>query len=135
MFNSELFEISEKAYKRIDKEDIQERNQRLEKEILKIIKAHSPYIGDNGVVEINYNSKTHEYYILNIIVSSHMQKYFEEEYSLYYIGKNYVPYKNGFGDYYILSFLWDSIEYNIKNRSNPKAEVITRKLNKSDHTI
>lgn len=133
MFDSELFEISEKVYKRIDKEDIQERNQILEKEVLKIIKAHSPYIGDNGMVEINYNSKRGEYFILNSIINSHRQKYFEEEYSLYYIGKTYVPYNNGCGDFYVLSFLWDSIEYNIKNMFNPEATEITRKLNKTGH--
>lgn len=141
MSNSGLFEISEKAFRRIDKEKIcdnityvtddsfdekefvtnaLEKNQKLEKEVLKIIKIHSPFIDDDGIVEISYNQKRGEYFILDNIINSHMQRYFEEKYSLYYVDKKYVPYDNGYGNYYKLTFIWNSVEYYIKNMSKTK---------------
>ena len=134
MFDSKLFEISEKASNRIDKEKIEKRNQKQEKDVLRVIKMHRGAIDDNGMLVLNGNTKTGEYQILNSIITSHRQKYFEEEYSLYYVDKKYVPYNNGFGNYDVITFIWNSLEYNNKNLGNSEAKEIIKKLNKAGHT-
>lgn len=122
MFNSELYQISEESFKSINHEDLQKRNQKIEGEILEIIKAFSYTIDENGIAKIRISSKEkpYEYDIFNNMISSGRLKYFEEEYSLYFLGNEYVEV---YSDVYnVITFIWNSLEYNIRNMSQAKED-------------
>ena len=121
MFDSELYEISEEAFKSINHKDFQKRNQKIEKEVLEIIKAFSYTIDENGIAKIRISSKDnpYEYDIFNSMINSGRLKYFEEEYSLYFLSDEYVEvYSDA---YNVITFIWNSLEYNIRNISQIKS--------------
>ena len=127
MFNSELYKISEKALKSLNEEDIKNRNLQMETEVAEIIKNYSYAINKNGIAKIrvfskNYKNENPDYKVLRSIIDSGRQKYFEEEYSLYFVGDESIEVQD---TYNMITFIWNSIEYNSKN--NPQ---VKRKLNK-----
>lgn len=127
MFNSELYKISEKALKSLNEEDIKNRNLQMETEVAEIIKNYSYAINKNGIAKIrvfskNYKNENPDYKVLRSIIDSGRQKYFEEEYSLYFVGDESIEAQD---TYNMITFIWNSIEYNLKN--NPQ---VKRKLKK-----
>ncbi len=118
MFNKELFEISEKAFKSINQQDVQERFQKTEREVLGIIKAFANTLDENGIAHIrvpsrNYKSENPDYEVLRSIIDSGWQKYFEDEYSLYFVGDESIE---SYSDVYNeITFIWNSLEYNKRN--------------------
>ena len=127
MFNSELYKLSEKALKSLNEEDIKNRNLQMETEVAEIIKNYSYAINKNGIAKIrvfskNYKNENPDYKVLRSIIDSGRQKYFEEEYSLYFVGDESIEAQDA---YNMITFIWNSIEYNSKN--NPQ---VKRKLNK-----
>ncbi len=123
MFDIELFEISENAYKMINQEDIQKRSKETEKKVLEIIKKYSYTIDENGIAKIrvfskNTNSDMDEYKILRSILESGRQRYFEEEYSLYFVSDEFI--ESGLDEFNMITFVWDSIDYNIRNKYKTK---------------
>lgn len=123
MFDKELFEISENAYKMINQEDIQKRSKETEKKVLEIIKKYSYTIDENGIAKIrvfskNSNSDMDEYKILRSILESGRQRYFEEEYSLYFVSDEFI--ESGLDEFNMITFVWDSIDYNIRNKYKTK---------------
>lgn len=115
MFDSELYEISEETFKSINCKELQKRNQKMEKEALEIIKAYAYTIDENGIAKIRISSKEnpYEYDVFNSIINSGRLKYFEDEYSLYFLGDKHVEaYSNV---YNVITFIWNSLEYNIRN--------------------
>ena len=130
MFNSELFELSEKAFKSTNFKKLQKRKREMEKAVLEIIKQNYYRIDENGIVKIEeiYTEKTghkHDYDTLKSIIKLGMQKFFEEEYSLYFIGEAHD--KSADDVYHTITFIWDSVEYNIKNVSEATRRRITSK--------
>lgn len=121
MFDSELYEISEEAFKSINHKDSQKRNQKIEKEVLEIIKAYSYTIDENGIAKIRISSKEnpYEYDVFNSMINSGRLKYFEEEYSLYFLGNECVEVYTDV--YNVITFIWNSLEYNIRNMSKAKS--------------
>ena len=117
MFDSELYEISEEAFKSINHEELQKRNKKIEKEILEIIKAYSYTIDENGIAKLRISQKDnpYEYDVFRSMVNSGRLKHFEDEYSLYFLGDEYVEVYSD--SYNIINFIWNSIEYNIRNMS------------------
>ena len=123
MFDKELFEISESAYKMINQEDIQKRSKEIEKKVLEIIKKYSYTIDENGMAKIrvfskNSNGDIDEYKILRSILESGRQRYFEEEYSLYFVSDEFI--ESGLDEFNMITFVWDSIDYNIRNKYKTK---------------
>ena len=121
MFDKELYEISEEVFNSVNHKECQKRNQKMEKEALEIIKAYSYTIDENGIAKIRISSKEnpYEYDIFNSIINSGRLKYFEDEYSLYFLGDKYVEaYSNV---YNVITFIWNSLEYNAKNRPQAKS--------------
>ena len=121
MFDKELYEISEEAFKSINCKELQKRNQKIEKEVLEIIKAYSYTIDENGIAKIRISLKEnpYEYDVFNSIINSGRLKYFEEEYSLYFLGKEHIE---AYSDTYnIITFIWNSLEYNIKKMPQSKS--------------
>lgn len=121
MFNNELYEISEEAFRTINHENIQNRNKKIEKEVLEIIKAYSYNIDENGIAKIRISSKEspYEYDVLNSMINSGRLKYFEDEYSLYFLGDKHMEV---YSDVYnVITFIWNSLEYNIRNMSQAKS--------------
>ena len=121
MFDSELYEISKEAFKLINHKDFQKRNKKIEMEVLEIIKAYSYTIDENGIAKIRISQKDspYEYDVFNSMINSGMLKYFEDEYSLYFLGNEYVE---AYSDAYnVITFIWNSIEYNIRNMSQAKS--------------
>ena len=125
MFNDELFNISERFIKSTNLEDIEKRNREMEKAVLEIIKKHSNYINSDGISRIEIMSHKDEdyhynndYKVLSSIILLGKQKYFEEEYSLYFVSDDYVE---AYSDSYsVITFVWNSIEYNMKNKPKVK---------------
>ena len=122
MFDKELFKISEEAVDSINKEDFQKKNQKMEKKVLGIIKKHSytSMNDENGMVYITAasNNDNHEYSVLKSIITSGRQKYFEEEYSLYFFDEEYIEaYSECFN---MITFFWNSFEYNMRNKPKGK---------------
>lgn len=121
MFDKELYEISEEVFNSVNHKECQKRNQKMEKEALEIIKAYAYTIDENGIAKIRISQKEspYEYDVFNSIINSGRQKYFEEEYSLYFLGNEYVE---AYSDAYnVITFIWNSIEYNIRNMSQAKS--------------
>ena len=123
MFDKELFEISENAYKMINQEDIQKRSKEIEKKVLEIIKKYSYTIDENGIAKIRVfskptNTNTEEYETLRSILETGRQRYFEEEYSLYFVSDEYI--EGHLDEYNLITFVWDSVEYNIRNKYKTK---------------
>ena len=123
MFDKELFEISESAYKMINQVDIQKRYLENEKNVLEIIKKYSYNIDENGMAQIrvfskNSNSDMDEYKILRSILESGRQRYFEEEYSLYFVSDEFI--ESGLDEFNMITFVWNSIDYNIRNKYKTK---------------
>lgn len=121
MFDSELYEISEETFKSINHKNLQKRNQKIEKEVLDIIKAYSYTIDENGIAKIRISSKEnpYEYDVFNSMISSGRLKYFEKEYSLYFLDNKYVEVSSDV--YNVITFIWNSLEYNIRNMSQSKS--------------
>ncbi len=123
MFNSELFEISEKANKMINQEDIQKGHLENEKKVLEIIKKYSYTIDEKGMAKIsvlskNSNGDIDEYKILRSVMELGRQRYFEEEYSLYFVSDEFI--ESGLDEFNMITFVWDSIDYNIRNKYKTK---------------
>ncbi len=123
MFNSELFEISEKANKMINQEDIQKGHLENEKKVLEIIKKYSYTIDEKGMAKIsvlskNSNGDIDEYKILRSVMELGRQRYFEEEYSLYFVSDEFI--EAGLDEYNMITFVWNSVEYNIRNKSKTR---------------
>ncbi len=115
MFDRELYKISEETLKKINHEDLQKRNKKMDIEVLEIIKAYSYTINENGVAEIRISSDDNpfEYDVFSSIIDSGRLKYFEEEYSLYFLGEESVE---AYSDVYnVITFIWNSLEYNLRN--------------------
>ena len=122
MFNSELYKLSEKALKSLNEEDIKNRNLQMEMEVAEIIKKYSYAINKNGIAKIrvfskDYKNENPDYKVLRSIIDSGRQKYFEEEYSLYFVGDESIEAQDA---YNMITFIWNSIEYNFKN--NPQVK-------------
>ena len=67
----------------------------------------------NSIFKVDNDYKT-----LKSIIDSGLLKYYEQEYSLYFVGKEYVE---AYSDcYYTLTFNWNSFEYNMKYKDNSK---------------
>ena len=120
MFDSELYSISEEAFNSIDHKELQKRNQKIEKKVLEIIKKYAYSIDKDGFATIMVSSKErpHEYDALHSIINSGRQKYFEEEYSLYFLSDRRVELYSDVCS--IITFNWNSHEYYIRNM--PKAK-------------
>ena len=125
MFNKELFEISKKAVKIVDKKKLQEENKQLEENVLSILKKNSDSIDEDGLVRISVKSKkgdgsnNTDYDALESIVSLGKQTYYEEEYSLYYTGDDYIDAAFSY-PYSIICFTWNALEYNEKHKDKVK---------------
>ena len=133
MFNSELYEISEKAFESINYEYVQRRYQKLEKDVLKMIKKYAYKIDENGISRVRvlsrcfkgpsaysmrYSAPNAEYEVLKRIMDLGRQKYFEEEYSLYIVDTEHVELDDDRCD--AITFIWNSMEYNIRNMPEAK---------------
>ena len=121
MFDKELYEISEEVFNSMNHKECQKRNQKMEKEALEIIKAYAYTIDENGIAKIRISQKEnpYEYDVFNSIINFGRQKYFEEEYSLYFLGKEHVE---AYSDTYnIITFIWNSLEYNIRKMPQSKS--------------
>ena len=127
MFNKELFEISKKAVKIVDKKKLQEENKQLEENVLSILKKKSDSIDEDGLVRISVKSRNGDgshntdFYVLESIVSLGKQKYYEEEYSLYYTGDDYIDAAFSY-PYSIIYFTWNALEYNEKHKDKVKTK-------------
>ena len=107
----------------INQVDIQKRYLENEKNVLEIIKKYSYNIDENGMAQIrvfskNSNSDMDEYKILRSILESGRQRYFEEEYSLYFVSDEFI--ESGLDEFNMITFVWDSIDYNIRNKYKTK---------------
>lgn len=94
---------------------------KIEKEVLEIIKDYCYIIDENGLVKIRTSSgeKPREYNVFNSLIKSGRLKYFEEEYSLYFLSDERVE---AYSDIYrVITFIWNSLEYNMRNKPQSKS--------------
>ena len=116
MFDIELFRISEKVFENLDKDAIEKRNLELNKKIVEIIKKQCTHSTNTGLKFVSAASDENEedYIALMSIICLGKQKYYEEELSLYYIGIDSTHLGSK------IYFVWNGLEYNIKNDSYAK---------------
>ena len=121
MFDSELYSISEKAFNSTNHKELQKRNQKIENEVLEIIKKYAYAIDKNGIATIMISSKDepHEYDVFCSIINSGRLKHFEEEYSLYFLGEEHVEVYTDV--YNLITFIWNSHEYYKRNMPKVKS--------------
>ncbi len=122
MFDIELYEISEKAFNSMNHEERKKRNLKKEKKALEIIKAYAYTIDENGIarIRISLQDNPYEYYIFKSIIDSGRLKYFEDEYSLYFLGEERLEIYSDVRN--IITFIWNSLEYNIRNMPKAKSK-------------
>ena len=125
MFDKKLFEISESKIKSINVKEIEKRNKRMEKQVLDIVKKHCNLISEDGISIISVKSRKNayehneEYDVLKSIIESGRQKYFEDEYSLYFISDvDISAYSSSCS---VINFAWNALEYNKKNKPKARA--------------
>ena len=128
MFDKKLFEISESIVESINVKEIEKRNKQIEKQVLDIIQKHSDLINEDGISVISVRSRKNaydyneEYAVLKSIIESGRQKYFEDEYSLYFISDvDITAYSSACS---VINFAWNALEYNKKNKTKARARKI-----------